>query len=163
MTIVFPFFLPRFPDFPENRRTNPCKSPRFVRIWDTFPAFCCCWAACWRRTQPSEDVHPVEPLPYIVHTGSGSRNCMGQPRACIYGSMDFHAKMPLATLLRLIHFQSRLPSRFLVELGAPRMVASTIVSPCIMRPCLFRRLVTSSKSACPAYDLLTNCGNDETW
>jgi hypothetical protein len=59
---------------------------------------------------------------------------MDQLAAAVHPEMGLHPEIPLVTLFRLMHLGSRVLSAFLVDDGALRIVASTIVSVATFSP-----------------------------
>ena len=83
MTIVSPFFLPRFPDFSENWRTNPCKSPRYVRIWHITIG----WRWQTARNSGSGFSQCHDRLPWRNQTASSQSKICAQP-CCVPLTFD---------------------------------------------------------------------------
>lgn len=95
----------------------------------------------------------------IMHIGRCTSYCMNVSAACIYAGMYFHSEVPFIALLCLMHFRSTWPYRFLVDFGVAIRLASTIVPPCMIRPALSRRLLTSAKIFSPILFVSSICLN----
>lgn len=82
------------------------------------------------RIPPEPRLLPVQQIRQqlaIVHIGRRGGHSVDHPVLAVHPDVRLYAEVPLVALPGLVHLGSRCLSRFLVELGALIMVASTMV------------------------------------
>ena len=65
---------------------------------------------------------------FVMHVGRRDHCAVGQSGLTVHTNVQFHAKVPLLALAGWCISGSLALSAFFVELGAPMMVASTMVT-----------------------------------
>lgn len=99
----------------------------------------------------------------IMHICRCAGYCMNIPTACINTGMYLHSEVPFIALLCLMHFRITFALLILSGFWCCYKAGINNSAPCIIRPALSRRLLTSAKSFSPSLFDSSICLNSLTF